>query len=86
MVSTLSFMPDITVKSKGAMNGAQVHIATGPYGISTRLPKELSEELTPVFTIFFQVSLNQGVLPSELVNAGLLSIFKKGVKNKMENY
>ena len=87
--NTYPSMPDITVTPKGVMkllNGLQIHKATGPDGISTRLLKELAEELTPVFTIFFQASLNQGVLPSEWRNADVVPIFKKGAKNKAENY
>jgi len=82
-------MPEITITAKGVnklLKGLQIHKATGPDGISTRLLKELTGELTSVFTIFYQASLGQGILPSEWRNVDVVPIFKRGAKNKPENY
>ncbi|XP_072042006.1 uncharacterized protein [Amphiura filiformis] len=40
--------------------GLQIHKACGPDEIPTRLLKVLADELTPVISLFFQASLNQG--------------------------
>ena len=64
----------------------QVHKAMGPEELPTRLLKELSDELTPVFTVFYQASPDQGTIPDDWKTANVDPIFKKGDKNKPENY
>ena len=48
--------------------------------------KELAEELTPVFTLFYQASLDQGTIPDDCKTANVVPIFKKWDRNRPENY
>ena len=68
------------------LQGLQVHKATGPDGISTRLLKELGAVIAPVLAVFFQASLDQGTIPKEWKKADVVPIYKKGAKNRPENY
>ena len=62
------------------------HKASGPDQIPARLLKVLASELAPIYTFFFQVSLDQGLIPEEWKKASVVPIFKKGEKSKPENY
>ncbi|XP_072048393.1 uncharacterized protein [Amphiura filiformis] len=66
--------------------GLQIHKACGPDEIPTRLLKVLADELTPVISLFFQASLNQGIIPEDWKKANVVPVFKKGDRNKAENY
>ena len=68
------------------LNGFQVHKATGPDELPSKLLKELAEELTPILTLSFQASLDQGTVPEDWKYANVVPIFKKGDRNKPENY
>ena len=48
--------------------------------------KELATPLVPVFTILFQVSLDQGVVPDDWKKANAVPIYKKDRKFKPENF
>ena len=63
-----------------------MHKATGPDGLQARLLKELAAELTPVFTVLFQASVNQGLIPDDWKEADVVPIFKKGERCRPENY
>ena len=54
-----------------------------PDELSTRLLKELAEELTPVFTLFYQASLDQGTIPEDWKTANVVPIFKKGTETDL---
>ena len=60
--------------------------ATGPDGIPGKLLKLCAKELTPVFTILFQASLDQGIVPEDWKLANIVPLFKKGDKKNPENY
>ena len=64
----------------------QVHKAMDPDEIPSKLLKELAEELTPIFTLYFQASLDQGIVLEDWKSANVVPIFKKGARNKPENY
>ena len=68
------------------LSGLDIHKATGPDMIHGRLLKALALELTPVFTLLYQTSLDQGAIPDDWRTADVTPIFKKGEKNKPENY
>ena len=82
-------MPKIDVDVNGVQKllaGLNIHKAAGPDGITTRILKDFSPELAPVFTTLFQASLNQGTLPLDWKKADVAPIFKKGMKNCAANY
>ena len=62
------------------------HKATGPDHIPTKLLKTLADELTPIFTLFFQASLKQGTIPIDWTTANVVPIFKKGDRLQPINY
>ena len=68
------------------LTGLKIHKATGPDEIPTRLLKTLADELTPVISLFFQASLNQGIIPDDWKTANVVPVFKKEERNKAENY
>ena len=62
------------------------HKATGPDHIPTKLLKTLADELTPIFTLFFQASIKQGTIPIDWTTANVVPIFKKGDRLQPINY
>ena len=60
--------------------------APGPDGITTKILKELAEEISPILTIIFQSSLDTGTLPSDWKDANVTPIFKKGEHYDPANY
>lgn len=82
-------MPEIKIHENGIfklLNDLNIHKATGPDGIPAQVRKELAHELTPVMSLFFQASVNQGRIPDEWKEANVVPIFKKGDKSKAVNY
>lgn len=82
-------MDNITVTENGVcklLRNLNIHKASGPDEIPTRLIKEQAENLAPIFTTFFQASITQGKLPSDWKEANVVPIFKKGEKCKAANY
>ena len=55
-----------------------VNKASGPHGVPTYIPRELSHELAPILASLFQQSLDQGQLPNDWIKANVVPIFKKG--------
>ena len=79
----------ITITESGVQKifaGLNPHKATGPDQLPARLLKEAATELTPVFTLFFQASVDQGIIPDDWKTANVVPIFKKGDRSKAENY
>ena len=60
--------------------------ATGPDDIPGKLLKICAHELHEIFTILFQTSLNQGIVPDDWKHAIIHPLFKKGDKTNSENY
>ncbi|KAL8621525.1 hypothetical protein ACOMHN_026197 [Nucella lapillus] len=60
--------------------------APGPDKISNLVLKECAPNLAPSLTTLFQYSLDTGDLPSELRNANIACVYKKGDKHAAENY
>ena len=42
--------------------------------------------MTPIFTVLFQASLDQGIIPADWKSANVVPVFKKGDRAKPENY
>eukprot|EP00745_Piridium_sociabile_P045807 TRINITY_DN9988_c0_g1_i5.p1 TRINITY_DN9988_c0_g1~~TRINITY_DN9988_c0_g1_i5.p1 ORF type:complete len:555 (+),score=115.26 TRINITY_DN9988_c0_g1_i5:397-2061(+) len=60
--------------------------ASGPDGISPRVLKELSHEISPALTIIYQQSLNTGEVPTDWKEAHVTPIYKKGEHYNPANY
>ena len=60
--------------------------ATGPDALLTRIIKENAQILAPVFTCFFQQSLDRGEAPSDWLRANVSALFKKGDHCDPANY
>ena len=60
--------------------------ATGPDGIPAYLLKRCSEVIAPSLTALFELSLQQGVFPSEWKAANVMPIPKKGDTHEVTNY
>ena len=52
----------------------------------TKLFKEIVEQISTPLAIFFNLSLEEGIVPSECKEANITPLFKKGSRNKPENY
>ena len=63
-----------------------VNKAVGPDGISNKFLKACAEEVAPVLTNIFRMSLSSGQLPQDWKNANVTPIFKKGDKHAPQNY
>ena len=73
---------------KKLMENLSPYKARGPDGISSRVLRELAEELAPALTIIFQSSLSTGIVPTDWrdYDAYVTSIFKKGEQYNPANY
>ena len=82
-------MPNLKVSRKGVLRlmlDIKENKATGPDGIPGKLLKTCAHELADSFTLLFQKSLDNGVIPDEWKKAKIAPVFKKGDKGKAENY
>ena len=82
-------MPSITVSVKGVrklLRGLNIHKATGPDHIPTRLLHDFADELAPIMTNIFQKSLDSGAIPDDWREAAIVPIFKKGDRHQASNY
>ena len=69
-----------------ALHSLDVTIASGPDEITARLLKETAEQIAPSLTLLYNQSLNIGVFPEEWKLANIVSVFKKDIKEYVENY
>ena len=58
----------------------------GVDGIPPKLLKEIVEQISTPLAKLFNVSLEEGIVPSEWKEANIMPLFKKGSRNKPENY
>ena len=82
-------MPHPTVTQKGVQKllaSLNPNKAAGPDKLSPRFLREVSEELSPLYTKLFQKSLDDGQVPSQWRTADVSPIFKKGEKYDPANY
>ena len=79
----------ITIETKGIeklLKNLNASKASGPDDIPTRILKTCAESIAPSLTCAFICSLHSGDLPQDWLSANVSAIFKKGDKNKAENY
>ena len=62
------------------------HKATGPDQIPGRFLKLCSKDMSFIFEVLFQASLDQGVVPSAWKEANVMPLFKKGDRSLPENH
>ena len=58
----------------------------GVDGIPPKLLKEIIEQISTPLAKMFNLSLEEGIIPSEWKEANVTPLFKKGSRNKPENY
>ena len=58
----------------------------GVDGISPKLLKEIVEQISTPLAKVFNLSLEEGIVPSEWKETNITPLFKKGSTNKPENY
>ena len=58
----------------------------GVDGIPPKLLKEIIEQISTPLAIFFNLSLEEGIVPSEWKEANITPLFKKGSRYTPENY
>ena len=61
-------MGEITVDPKGVLkllNNLNIHKASGPDGLSARVLKECSSEISPILALIYNESLAQGTEPDD---------------------
>ena len=68
------------------LSNIQQHKASGPDNLPARFLREVAYEISPVLSVIFQASLDQGVLPSIWKTAKVVPIHKKGIKSDPCNY
>jgi hypothetical protein len=82
-ISPTPEMNKITINTEGAQNLLQ-HLkpnkATGPDDTPAKFLKEVSIEISPLISFIFQVSLDQGQIPSDWKQARVAPVFKKGIE------
>ena len=80
---------DIRIDPAGAeklLKNLNVNKACGPDQISNTFLKECAQELSPILSHIYQLSLDSGELPSDWRNANVSPIFKKGDRHTASNY
>lgn len=68
------------------LNSISPHKACGPDGVSARVIRECSEEITVPLTIICCLSLEQGKVPRSWKQANVIPVHKKGQKCLPTNY
>ncbi|KAK3105404.1 hypothetical protein FSP39_024449 [Pinctada imbricata] len=87
--SPFTSVNNITVTEPGVLKllkNFNPHKASGPDNISSRFLRTMATTLSPILTIIFQASLDQGKVPDDWKSAHVTPLFKKGDKAKASNY
>ena len=74
-------MPEINVNVNGVqklLSELNIHKATGPDDIPSRILKDYANEIAPALPVVFRKSLSTGELPESWRQANITPIFKKG--------
>ena len=87
--SPFSLLGEITVDPKGVLkllNNLNIHKASGPDGLSARVLKECSSEISLMLALIYNESLAQGTVPDNWMQANVAPVFKKGEKYNAANH
>ena len=60
--------------------------ANGPDNIPGKFLKTCASDMADIYSVLFQASLDQGVVPADWKNANVVPLFKKGDRSLPENY
>ena len=71
---------------KKLLKGLNIHKATGPEAIPTRFLHDYAEELAPIMTFIFQLSLDTGNIPDDWRETNMVVLYKKGERHQASNY
>ena len=86
---TFPTMPDINITIHGVskqLSKLDPAKASGPDNLTSRILKELHNEIAPMLTDIYNSSLREGKVQDDWWNAIVTSVYKKGPKIKAENY
>ena len=75
--------PDMIEKKMKKMKDNK---SPGVDGIPSKLLKEIVEQISTPHAKVFNLSLEKGIVPAEYKEANITPLFKKGSRNKPENY
>ena len=68
------------------LNNLNIHKAFGLDGLSARVLKECSSEISPMLALIYSESLAQGTVPDEWRQANVAPVFRKGEKYNAAHY
>ena len=60
--------------------------AAGPDNLTSRILKELHNEIASMISDIFNTSLGEVIVPDDWRNATVTPVYRKGLKTKSENY
>ena len=78
-------LPRITIHPDGVrklLHNINPHKATGPDNIPGQLLKEVALKVTPILSLIFSASLNQGRIPDELKEATVHPLIKRVIEER----
>jgi hypothetical protein len=82
-------MKDIRITEGGVLKllqGLNISKARDPDEIIPKILKELSNELTPIMTHFFQQTMDKSTLPEDWTTANVCPLYKKADRSIPANY
>jgi len=82
-------MPDISITTAGILNLLQnldVHKASGPDQVSSRVLKETAQSTALILKTIFTYSMDTDAVPDDWRKANITPIFKKGDWSQPSNY
>ena len=82
-IGQLFVTPEMITKKNKKMKDNK---SPGVDGIPPKLLKEIVEQISTLLAKVFNLSLEEGIVPSEWKEANITPLFKKGSRNKPENY
>ena len=68
------------------INNMKENMSPGVDGISPKILKETVEQISTPLAHVFNMSLQEGIVPLEWKEANIITLFKKGSRNKSVNY
>ena len=86
---TYPSIPNLEITVNGVcrlLKNINIHKAVGPDSIPNIILKTCADEISPGLTHIFKISIAQGKLPQDWLNANVSPVFKKGNRHLAENY